>query len=128
MFRNHTTEKLKIAHHREANGYKGVMKKKKSKIPDAILQGKERTEQMKIGHHRTALCAVADVDLVQPILIFLSATVTSFIDILRSGESLEQSKPTSNIGERKSWTLQAEEEAPSSSCSSTTESSSVGNA
>jgi hypothetical protein len=34
-------------------------------------------------------------------VIFFSITTTSLIDILWSGESLEQSKPTSNIAEIK---------------------------
>jgi hypothetical protein len=69
-----------------------------------------------------------DVDSVESFFIFFRSTTTSLGDILLSGESLEQSKPNPNIGERKSFMLQEEEEACFSSCSSRTEASLVGNA
>jgi hypothetical protein len=51
-----------------------------------------------VTNYRAGRGVFADANLVYFILIFFNVTTTSLIGILWSGESVEQSKPSSNIG------------------------------
>ncbi|EEC68606.1 hypothetical protein OsI_36972 [Oryza sativa Indica Group] len=71
---------------------------------------------------------IVAIDLTYSILIFFNVTTTSLITILCSGESDEQSKPSSNTGIRKASMLLVEEELSCRSWPSTTWTRFAGNA